>query len=173
MIIFKKGDLFKSRCDTLVNTVNINGIMGKGLALQFKKKYPDMYKEYKKVCSGKSYKGYGKLKEGGDLWLYPNTDMFDNHKILCFATKENWWNKSKIEWIERGLQTLIKYWSLKDESPYGDTTNSFYFYELMNIKSIAWPKLGCTNGKLDWDKEVKPLMIKYLENLDIINEIYE
>ena len=43
----------------------------------------------------------------------------------------------------------------------------------MNIKSIAWPKLGCTNGKLDWEKEVKPLMIKYLENLDIINEIYE
>ena len=62
---------------------------------------------------------------------------------------------SKIEWIERGLQNFVKN------------------YKKWNITSIAWPKLGCTNGKLDWENEVKPLMFKYLQPLDIICEIYE
>ena len=63
--------------------------------------------------------------------------------------------KSKVEWIERGLQSFVKN------------------YKSWGIISIAWPKLGCTNGKLDWNTEVKPLMIKYLNDIDIINEIYE
>ena len=90
MIVFKKGNIFDSECQTLVNTVNIDGVMGKGIALQFKQRYPDMFNEYKRVCSGKDYIGIGKLKEGGDLWLYPFTDMFKTRNILCFATKEHW-----------------------------------------------------------------------------------
>ncbi len=173
MIIFKTGNLFDSSCETLVNTVNTDGIMGKGIALQFKKQYPEMYEEYLRVCHGKTYKGIGKLNEGGDLWLYPFVNLYMPKKILCFATKEHWWNKSKLEWIERGLQTLTQHVELNDESPHGNVKYSCYFYEFLNIKSIAWPKLGCNNGGLNWKNEVKPLMIKYLENIDLYNEIYE
>ena len=171
MIIFKKGNLFDSDCQTLVNTVNTMGIMGKGIALQFKQRYPDMFDEYKRVCSGKSYKGIGKLKEGGDLWLYPYTDLYKERNILCFATKEQWWFPSKLEWIKRGLKTLTQHFEFEDT--YDTPGQSFYFYEKLKIKSIAWPKLGCTNGKLDWETQVKPLMVKYLDDIDILNEIYE
>jgi hypothetical protein len=81
--------------------------------------------------------------------------MFKQRKILCFATKVMWQYKSRIEWIERGLANFINN------------------YKHWGITSIAWPKLGCTNGGLDWETQVKPLMIKYLDDIDIINEIYE
>lgn len=149
MIVFKNGNLFDSECQTLVNTVNRNGVMGKGIALQFKQRYPEMFDEYKLAC---------KLKQihiGGDIIVYDNMDLYKPKKILCFATKEDWWNPSKLEWIERGLKIFVQ------------------TYKTFGITSIAWPKLGCTNGKLNWEKQVKPLMIKYLDDLDIINEIYE
>lgn len=149
MIVFKTGNIFNSECQTLVNTVNRNGVMGKGLALQFKKKFPEMFDEYKLAC---------KLKQihiGGDIMVWDYIDMFKPKKILCFATKEDWWNPSKLEWIERGLKIFVQ------------------TYKAFGITSIAWPKLGCTNGKLDWETEVKPLMFKYLQPIDIICEIYE
>lgn len=157
MIEFKKGDLFTSKCGCLVNTVNCVGVMGKGIALQFKEKYPHMFTVYKEACKK------GQLKNGGDLWLFhlgqffPFGDfVFTNYpKILCFATKEDWRNPSKLEWIERGLKNLVEN------------------YESFNIKSIAFPKLGCNNGGLNWEKEVKPLMIEYLSKLPIKVEIYE
>lgn len=152
MIVFKTGDIFKSDAQTLVNTVNCKGIMGKGIALQFKKKYPDMFNEYKLACKPGQYRC---LEHGGDLWLYTYIDFFKQKKILCFATKEEWWHPSKLEWIERGLQNFVedyKYWS---------------------ITSIAFPKLGCNNEGLNWENDVKPLMFKYLQPLDIICEIYE
>ena len=67
MIIFKVGDIFDSECQTLVNTVNCVGIMGKGIALQFKKRYPKMFEEYKQICKPGQYRC---LEHGGDLWLY-------------------------------------------------------------------------------------------------------
>lgn len=66
-----------------------------------------------------------------------------------------WQFPSRIEWIERGLANFVNN------------------YKKWNIESIAWPKLGCTNGKLDWNTQVKPLMVKYLDDIDILNEIYE
>ena len=123
--------------------------MGKGLALQFKKKYPDMFNEYRLACK----QGY--IKNGGDLWIWDYVDLYKPKKILCFATKEEWWHPSKLEWIERGLQNFVEN------------------YKYLGITSIAFPKLGCTNGKLDWETQVKPLMFKYLQPLDIICEIYE
>lgn len=152
MIVFKCGDLFDSECQTLVNTVNCVGIMGKGIAKQFKQKFPRMFNEYKLACKPGQYRI---LEHGGDLWLYTYVNFWKEQKILCFATKEHWQYPSKLEWIERGLKTFVenyKYW---------------------NITSIAWPKLGCTNGKLNWENEVKPLMIKYLNDINIICEIYE
>lgn len=149
MIVFKKGNLFDSECQTLVNTVNCVGVMGAGIALQFKQKFPDMFNEYKLACK------HGLLSLGGDLWIYDYMDLYKPKKILCFATKEHWQYPSKLEWIERGLKTFV------------------YGYESLKIISIAWPKLGCNNGKLNWEHDVKPLMIKYLDPLNIICEIYE
>ena len=180
MIKWKTGDIFNTSCKTIVNTVNCEGVMGKGLALECKKRYPAMFKVYQYACA------YGKngsldhsiLKDGGDLYFYwnhkankdedwlpfenelekihPNIfEVHDNHHILNFATKVFWRNPSKLEWIERGLQNFVKN------------------YKIWNITSIAWPRLGCNNGKLNWETQVKPLMIKYLNDIDIINEIYE
>jgi len=149
MITFKKGNIFNSECQTLVNTVNCKGVMGAGIAKQFKAMYPEMFNEYKLACKK------NKIQQGGDMWVWNYIDMYKPKKILCFATKEDWAFPSKIEWIEKGLRIFS------------------YTYELMGIKSIAWPKLGCNNGGLNWENEVKPLMIKYLEPLDIDIEIYE
>lgn len=149
MIVFKKENIFDSDCQTLVNTVNRNGVMGKGLALQFKQRYPEMFDEYKLACKRKQ------IYIGGDLWVWDYIDMYKPRKILCFATKEDWWNPSKLVWIERGLQMFVN------------------TYKAFGITSIAWPKLGCTNGKLDWETEVKPLMVKYLDDINIMCEIYE
>ena len=149
MIVFKNGNLFDSECQTLVNTVNCIGVMGAGIAKQYKQRYPEMFDEYKLACKK------GILSCGGDIWIYDYIDIYKPRKILCFATKENWMYPSKIEWIEKGLKRFVedyKYWE---------------------IESIAWPKLGCNNGKLNWEKQVKHLMVKYLDDLDIINEIYE
>lgn len=149
MIVFKKGNIFNSECQTLVNTVNCKGVMGKGLALQFKKMFPEMFNEYKLACR-KEF-----LKHGGDIWVWNYIDLYKPKKILCFATKEHWMNPSKIEWIEIGLKTFI------------------FNYKKLGITSIAFPKLGCTNGKLDWENDVKPLMYKYLHSIDIVCEVYE
>ena len=136
MIVFKKGNIFDSDCQTLVNTVNRNGVMGKGLALQFKKRYPEMFDEYRLACKMKQ------IHIGGDIMVWDYVDLYKPKKILCFATKEDWWNPSKLVWIERGLKMFVN------------------TYKAFGITSIAWPKLGCTNGKLDWENEVKPLMVK-------------
>lgn len=156
MIVFKTGNIFDSECQTLVNTVNCIGVMGAGLAKQFKQKFPEMFNEYKLACKR------GLLKSGGDMWVWDNIDIFKHKKILCFATKEHWMYSSKLEWIEQGLQLFTHKWD-----------NDKYTYEKLGITSIAWPKLGCTNGKLNWEEQVKPLMFKYLQPLDIICEIYE
>ena len=149
MIIFKTGNLFDSECQTLVNTVNRNGVMGKGIALQFKKKYPELFDEYRLACKRKQ------IYIGGDLFIWDFVDLYKPRKVLCFATKEDWWNPSKLIWIERGLEMFSQ------------------AYKGFGITSIAFPKLGCNNGGLDWETQVKPLMFKYLQPLDIICEIYE
>lgn len=153
MIVWKIGNLFNSNCTNLVNTVNCVGVMGKGIALEFKNKFPDMFVAYKKVC-----------KQGGmhpgKVWIWQETaNIIENkklHNVICFPTKEHWMNKSNIEWIESGLKSFVE--STKRYSYSG---------------GVAFPKLGCNNGGLDWESQVKPLMIKYLEPLNIYIEIYE
>ncbi len=140
MIKYIKGNLFDSNAQTLVNPVNTVGVMGKGIALEFKKRYPEMFKAYKEVC-GKNMLYIGKLM------LYKDKD----HLILNFPTKKHWKDPSKLQYIEKGLLEFRKN------------------YANYNIKSIAFPKLGCGNGNLKWE-EVKPLIEKYLNDLPI--EIY-
>ena len=142
MLKYVRGDIFNSPAQVLVNTVNTVGVMGKGIALSFKKKYPEMFTIYRKACD-KHQLVIGKLM----LWYGPD------HWILNFPTKEHWRNPSKMEYIEKGLMAF--------QRKYAD----------YNITSIAFPKLGCGNGELDWE-QVKPLMEKYLKELPTDIYIY-
>lgn len=128
MIEYVEGDIFNSPAQVIVNTVNTVGVMGKGLALSFKKRYPEMFASYRSACEKRQLKT-GKLM----LWYAPD------HWILLFPTKENWRNPSKLEYIENGLIKFVNTYAEK------------------NITSIAFPKLGCGNGELNWD-DVRPLM---------------
>lgn len=143
MIKIKIGNIFESKMEVLVNTVNCVGIMGKGIASEFKKRYPEMFNEYKNQCN------LHKIKPGE---LYP---YLENNKIklLNFPTKEHWRSPSKIEYVTEGLQWFVEN------------------YERLGIKSIAFPPLGCGNGGLSWDY-VGPIMYHYLKNLPIEIEIY-
>lgn len=145
MITFTVGNILDSNADAIVNTVNCEGYMGKGIAYQFKLKYPENNVVYEKLCKSGNFKP-------GDLLIYNES----NKTIINFPTKDKWRNKSKYEFIIDGLTTLIsKLPNLK-------------------IKSIAFPPLGCGNGGLNWNK-VKSILIDTLtpfeENFDFI--IYE
>ena len=141
----ENGDIFKSSAEVLVNPVNTAGVMGKGLALQFKFRYPSILVPYQKACKE------GKLKIG-KLQLLNGGNKF----ILNFPTKEDWSEPSRLEYIDEGLKKFA------------------LFYKDKGIKKIAFPKLGAGLGGLDWKNEVKPLMIArlaYLQDIDI--EVYE
>ena len=141
-IQYDKGDIFKSKAQTIVNPVNCEGYMGKGLALAFKERYPDMFPVYQEECRT------GKLHIGKPT-LYSNSTPW----ILNFPTKNYWRDPSKLEYIEEGLQFVVAN------------------YKQLRIASIAFPKLGAGLGTLTWD-EVGPVMVKYLSHLDIAVYIY-
>ena len=137
------GDLFSSKASTLVNTVNCVGVMGKGIAKEFKQKYPAMFKDYKSRCSA----GLVKL---GEPYLY--TDLLGT-SILNFPTKNHWRSSSRIRDISDGLDWFVAH------------------YNKLGISSIAFPPLGCGNGGLSWH-EVGPLMYQKLKDLPIEIWIY-
>ena len=143
VIHYVKGDLFEAPAITLVNPVNCVGVMGKGLALEFKRRFSEMYRQYLKLCV------QGKVKVGQ---LNLVQDGFT--KILLFPTKEHWKNPSSLAYIEAGLDAFSK------------------SYHEMGIDLIAFPKLGCGCGGLEWE-EVKRLMEKYLTPLPIDVLVYE
>lgn len=143
MITYVIGNLFESPARVLVNTVNTVGVMGKGIAKDFKAIYPEMFREYQGLCEEK------KLTVG-KLWLYKTSNKW----ILNFPTKTTWRQPSRIEYIESGLQAFVK------------------GYAKHGITSIAFPPLGCGNGELNWEKQVRPLMEKYLNKLAIDVFIY-
>ncbi len=142
MVKIERGKtIFDSSAQTLVNTINCVGVMGKGLALEFKNRYPAMFDKYKSFCDKGVFKP-------GVLWIYKAED---GKWILNFPTKIDWKNPSKIEYIEEGLKKFVEIWLEK------------------GITSIAFPLLGCSNGGLNPD-EVIPIMEKYLnqcEGLDV------
>ncbi|MCU0499803.1 MAG: macro domain-containing protein [Anaerolineae bacterium] len=139
MITYVVGDLFQSSAKVLVNPVNTVGIMGKGIAYEFKRLYPDMFVRYQALCEKKQF-------HVGQLWLYKTP----NRWILNFPTKEHWRNRSQTTYLEMGLQKFAQ------------------TYEQRGITSIAFPMLGCGNGELNWEDQVKPLMEKYLNPLPIL-----
>lgn len=147
MITYTEGNLLNSNADALVNTVNTVGVMGKGIALMFKEKFPENMKSYKKACSQKEVKV-------GKMFV---TEQINKHPrwIINFPTKMHWKNPSKMEWIISGLQDLRQ------------------IIIANNIKSIAIPPLGSGNGGLVWQDVRKhiELILGNLENVDI--QLYE
>jgi O-acetyl-ADP-ribose deacetylase (regulator of RNase III)/uncharacterized protein YwgA len=145
-ITFKSGDLFLDKAEALVNTVNCVGVMGKGVALEFKRRWPENYKVYKKACDAK-------LLRPGSMLIFELTNLFGKSEpkfIVNFPTKDHWRAKSKLEYISEGLDALV-----------GDIKK-------YKIKSIAIPPLGCGNGGLDWDL-VRPMIMDKLSLLDDVS----
>lgn len=140
-----KGNIFNSKAQTIVNTVNCVGVMGKGIAQVYKLRYPEMYTEYQKHCEKK-------LIQPGKLWLYNKQE--NAPWILNFPTKKHWKYPSKIEWIEEGLKKFV--------DSYGQR----------GIESAAFPLLGTHNGGLDRNT-VYELMDYYLSGCNIDVEIYD
>lgn len=137
MLIYRRTSLLEAPSQTLVNTVNCVGVMGKGLAKAFKQREPKMFEVYKKICAEKRL-------EPGKLWLWKSSGNW----ILNFPTKIHWRNPSRLEWVEAGLQKFV------------------LGYKEHGINEISFPRLGCGNGGLDWD-DVRPLMENYLRDLPI------
>lgn len=144
MVTFVKGDIFKSPAQVLTNTVNCVGVMGKGVALEFKNRYPKMFGDYKSKCD------LGEVKPG-QPYLWED----DSAQVLNFPTKRHWRDGSLLQDIEDGLKHLAG------------------SYEKLGIQSIAMPALGCGLGGLKWS-EVQPLIVKYLGNIpDLDVYVYE
>ncbi|MDN7900756.1 MULTISPECIES: type II toxin-antitoxin system antitoxin DNA ADP-ribosyl glycohydrolase DarG [Burkholderia] len=137
------GDMFESDAQTLVNTVNCVGIMGKGVAQEFKRRFPAMFDDYKARCDRHEVRL-------GRPYIYSDLSGL---KILNFPTKDHWRSPSRLSEIEKGLDYLVAH---VDE---------------WDIKSIAMPPLGCGNGGLDWS-EVAPMIYRKFRSLQVDVELY-
>ena len=151
-IIPAKGNLLASKSELLVNAVNTVGVMGAGLALQFKQEFGDeIMLDYKKACQNGSLRPgqvqlvrvYGKTSHGTQPYA-----------VINFPTKKHWRDPSKIEWIEEGLQSLAR------------------IIVTRKIRSIAISRIGCGLGGLNWSN-VKPLIEKYLGDLNVTASVPE
>ena len=139
MIELAQGDILRSEADAIVNTVNCVGVMGRGIALQFKKAFPDNFKAYKSVCDHKQL-------QPGRMFVYDLGRLHNPRYVINFPTKRHWRGKSKIEDIKEGLATLVR--EIQDRK----------------IQSIAIPPLGCGLGGLDW-AQVRTMIESVFANL--------
>jgi len=147
MMKYITGNILESKTQALVNTVNIVGVMGKGIALQFKKVFPENYKKYADACK----KGEITI---GKLFITKENTLYGEKLIINFPTKKDWRKPSEYEYIEKGLDELIK------------------IIEEYKITSIALPPLGAGSGGLVWSK-VKTIIEEKLKNIDIEILVYE
>ena len=143
MIRIQIGDMFESDSQTLINTVNCVGIMGKGIALEFKSRFPAMYQDYVKRCKA------GEVTPGKP-YLYRS--LLPTW-VLNFPTKGHWRDVSKFSDILAGLDYLEQH------------------YKEWGITSLACPALGCGNGQLEW-RVVGPTLYQHLSRLDILVKLY-
>lgn len=148
MIKILNGNIFESDTEAIVNPVNCVGVMGKGLALQFKNKYPENFNAYFKACQSKEI-------QPGKVFIFKIESEKNPKYIINFPTKKDWRNNSCLEDIESGLKSLINE------------------IKCLKIKSISIPPLGCGLGGLDWKivrsiieksfNEIKEIEVKLFE----------
>ncbi|WP_192357691.1 type II toxin-antitoxin system antitoxin DNA ADP-ribosyl glycohydrolase DarG [Mesorhizobium mediterraneum] len=133
-LTFKNGDMFSEPAEALVNTVNCVGVMGKGVALEFKRRWPENFRQYKALCDNNRL-------EPGKMFVFQNKSMFhDEHRYLInFPTKRHWRGKSELSYISDGLDDFVRQ------------------LRAFHITSVAMPPVGCGNGGLDW-RNVKPII---------------
>ena len=137
------GDILQSEAQTLINTVNCVGVMGKGIALEFKNRFPEMHEDYVRRCNrGEVEPGVPYLYRG---LLQP--------QIINFPTKDHWKSMSKLDDIEHGLEHLVAH------------------YEEWGVKSLAIPPLGCGNGQLEW-RAVGPLIYRFAKQMTVPVQMY-
>ncbi len=139
MITLTQGNLLKSDTEAIVNTVNCVGIMGRGIALQFKKAFPENFKAYATACKVNQV-------QLGQMFVYDLNRLYNPRFIINFPTKRHWQNKSQIADIQTGLIDLLS------------------VVQQQQIRSIAIPPLGCGLGGLNWD-DVKPLIIQAFQSV--------
>ncbi|RLJ69327.1 macro domain-containing protein [Pedobacter alluvionis] len=142
MEIIESGNIFESNAQTLVNTVNCVGVMGKGLALEYKKRYPVMFIEYQRICRGG-------LLDIGKLWIYKMPHKW----VLNFPTKYHWRQPSNEYFLEKGLDKFME------------------TYLDRGIQSIAFPLLGASNGGLAPEVSLR-IMTDYLKDCKIPVTLY-
>ena len=140
MIEYKAGDIFAEDVEALVNSVNCMGIMGRGVALQFKRAFPENFKAYADACKRKEV-------QPGRMFVFETGQLTSPRYIINFPTKRDWRGKSRIEDIESGLKSLVQ------------------VIRERNIRSIAIPPLGSGLGGLEWSS-VRPRIEAVLQELD-------
>ncbi len=136
MIELREGDLLEAETEALVNAVNVVGVMGRGIALQFRKRFPEMYEEYREACA------LGKVQPGS-VHVYERREMFGPRYLINFPTKRHWKERARIEDIEAGLQSLVKEIQSRD------------------IRSVAVPPLGCGLGGLSWSDVLPRIQVEF------------
>jgi O-acetyl-ADP-ribose deacetylase (regulator of RNase III) len=145
MIKYVTGNLLEAEVEALVNTVNTVGVMGKGIALMFRERFPENFRAYASACKTRKI-------EVGKMFVTPSNELSGPRWIVNFPTKQHWRYPSKPEWIENGLRDLCRVIAEKE------------------IKSIALPPLGCGNGGLDWAmvKEMIEVELSNIPNLQVV-----
>lgn len=146
MIREAHGDLLSAEVDAIVNTVNTVGVMGKGIALQFKKRFPGNFKAYSTACKS------GEVKLG-KMFVYDAGQLVSPRWVINFPTKQHWKSRSRLTDVDSGLDDLAR------------------VIEELGIRSIALPPLGCGLGGLDW-ADVRPLIERKLANVDADVTVY-
>lgn len=137
------GNLFASKAQALVNTVNCVGPMGKGVALEFRRRFPEMFEAYKQTCERRELRP-------GQILPYRKCQPW----VLNFAVKDDWKHPSKIEWVEQCLEKFCEW------------------YPKVGLKSVAFPWMGAMNGRipLDWIQDVTRQYLEPLTDIDV--EVY-
>jgi O-acetyl-ADP-ribose deacetylase (regulator of RNase III) len=137
------GNILKSDIQTLVCPVNVVGVMGAGLAMEFKLQYPAMYEAYRRFC-------WAGLFERKGIFVYT---VSPTRKILCLPTKRHWKYRSKIEWVDQALATIAS------------------DYEKYGITELAIPAVGCGKGKLEWE-DVYSLIKNHMNRIPLDVTVY-
>jgi O-acetyl-ADP-ribose deacetylase (regulator of RNase III) len=145
MIAFRQGNLLEADVEAVVNTVNTVGVMGRGIALMFKERFPENYRTYQAACKAREVCT-------GEMFVTASDELQGPRWIINFPTKEHWKAPTRIEWVKSGLVDLVRVIKEKD------------------IRSIALPPLGCGNGGLQWS-DVRPLIVSALSDLEGVEVI--